>query len=183
MDENHFKQGFTWDKYLKHLEEDLEALKKERKEAEEYVREIHENFERVLMTEEDIKFISGIQEQINVLALAEYWCSDVRANLPVMARVAAINPKIELRIFSRDANLDVMNQYLFRGKSMSIPAFGFFDEDFFEFGRWLGGKPNIMWNLIDEIGKEAASPKVRKFNIENRGQETLREFIEILRSR
>ncbi|MFQ6126402.1 MAG: thioredoxin family protein [Candidatus Heimdallarchaeota archaeon] len=182
MDANRFKQGFTWDEYLKHLEENLEELKKEDEKAEEYVQAFHERFKRVLMSEEDIKFIAGIHSKVNVVALAEYWCSDAQANLAVMARIAELNPNIELRIFPRDANLDLMNQYLFRGKSMSIPAFGFFDENFQEFGRWLGGKPKVMWDLIDEIGVDAAKPKVKEFNIKNRGQETFKEFIEILRS-
>ncbi|MFQ5820742.1 MAG: thioredoxin family protein [Candidatus Heimdallarchaeota archaeon] len=182
MDVNRFKQGFTWEKYLKHLDANLEKLKNEEEKAEEYVQAFHERFKRVLMTEDEIKFITSIQSKVNVVALAEYWCSDAQANLSVMARIAELNPNIELRIFPRDANLDLMNQYLFRGKSMSIPAFGFFDENFQEFGRWLGGKPKIMWDLIDEIGLEAAIPKVMEFNIENSGQEALKEFIEILRS-
>lgn len=182
MDVNRFKQGFTWEEYLIHLDANLEELKKEEEKAEEYVQAFHERFKRVLMTEDDIKFIANIQSKVNVLALAEYWCSDAQANLSVMARIADLNPNIELRIFPRDANLDLMNQYLFRGKRRSIPAFGFFDENFQEFGRWLGGKPKIMWDLIDDIGREAARPKVKEFNIENRGQESLKELIEILRS-
>jgi len=182
MDANRFKQGFTWEEYLKHLDTNLEELKKEEENAEEYVQTFHERFKRVLMTENNIKFIASIQSKVNVLALAEYWCSDAQANLSVMAQIAELNSNIELRIFPRDTNLDLMNQYLFRGKSMSIPAFGFFDENFQEFGRWLGGKPKLMWDLIDEIGVEAAKPKVKEFNIENRGQETLKEFIKILRS-
>ena len=183
MDETRFQKGFTWNEYMIYLEENVEALKKEQGEVvEEYLKEFHKNFEQVLMSDEDITFLARIKSKLHVMALAEYWCSDARANLPVMARIAAINPNIELRIFPRDENLDLMNQYLFRGKSMSIPAFGFFDETFIEFGRWLGGKPKIMWDLIDRIGMEAASPKVREFYKENRGQKTLKEFKEILHS-
>ena len=182
MDENHFKQGFTWANYLQHLEDNLEELTKDRKEAEEYVQALKDSYERVLVSEEAQEFIQEIQAPVNVIALAEYWCSDARANLPVMVRISEFNPNIELRIFPRDANLELMKQYLFRGKSMSIPAFGFFDEDFNEFARWLGGKPNICWNWIDEFGKDEANQKIRDFNIKNRGQETLKEFIEILKS-
>ncbi len=182
MDANRFKQGFTWEEYLNHLDANLEELKKHEEKAEEYVQAFHERFKRVLITEDDINFIVSIQSKVNVVALAEYWCSDAQANLSVMARISELNPNIELRIFPRDANLDLMNHYLFRGKSMSIPAFGFFDENFQEFSRWLGGKPKIMWDLIDEIGLEATRSKAKEFNIENRGQETLKEFIQILRS-
>ena len=182
MDEYHFKQGFEWSDYLQHLDQNLEELKKEREEAEEYVQALKDSYNQVLVSNEAKEFIKSIQSPLKLIALAEYWCSDARANLPVMVHISELNPNIELRIFPRDANLELMKQYLFRGKSMSIPAFGFCDEDFIEFGRWLGGKPKICWNWIEELGKEGANQKIRDFNIENRGQETLKEFIEILKS-
>jgi len=182
MDENHFNEGFVWSDYLQHLEENIEELKKDREEAEEYVQAFKANYEQVLVSDEAKEFIKSIQSPVKIIALAEYWCSDARANLPVMVHISELNPNIELRIFPRDANLELMKQYLFRGKSMSMPAFGFFDGDFNEFGQWLGGKPKICWDWIDKLGKEGANQKIRDFYIENRGQETLKEFIEILKS-
>ena len=76
-----------------------------------------------------------------------------------------------------------MKEYLFRGKSMSIPAFGFFDENFKEFGQWLGGRPKLCWDWIDELGIDKAYPKILDFYVQNKGQETLNEFMGILRSR
>ncbi len=183
MDETRFKQGFTWNEYLEYLNENMEALKKDRDEAEVFIKEFHENFERVLMAKDTIMFITNVHSKVNVVALAEYWCPDVRHNLSVMARLAEQNPNIELRIFPRDMNLELMKEYLFRGKSMSIPAFGFFDANFKEFGQWLGGRPKICWDWIEELGKDKAYQKIKDFYVQNKGQETLNEFMEILRSR
>jgi thiol-disulfide isomerase/thioredoxin len=176
MDETHFKQGYTWNEYLNHLDETVPE------DQEASIKEFHEKFEQVLIAEDAIAVIANIQSKVNVVALAEYWCPDVRAHLPVMARLAELNANIELRIFPRDANLELMQQYLFRGKSMSIPAFGFFDEDFKEFGKWKGGRPKICWDWIDELGKDGARPKIKDFYAENRGQETLKEFIAIIQA-
>ena len=183
MDETRFKQGFTWNEYLENLNQNVEELKKDRDEAEEYLQALPDNYDRVLVSDDARDYVTSISDKIHLVALAEYWCSDARANLPVMVRIAELNPNIELRIFPRDENKELMQNYLFRGKSMSIPAFGFFDANFNEFGKWLGGKPKICWDWIKELGMEESNQKIRDFNIENRGQETLKEFIEIIRSR
>ena len=44
-------------------------------------------------------FFQGLRQDVYVLAIGEDWCPDVYNNLPVMARVAALNPKIHFRIF------------------------------------------------------------------------------------
>ncbi len=43
---------------------------------------------------------------------------------------AALNPNIQLHISPRDQHHDLMHRHLFRGESQSIPAFGFFNENF-----------------------------------------------------
>jgi hypothetical protein len=37
-----------------------------------------------------------------------------------------------------------MHRYLFRGQSRSIPACGFFDEQFQEFAKHLGGRLKLL---------------------------------------
>ena len=81
-------------------------------------------YEEVEISPEDRAFFQGIKKPIYVLAIGEDWCPDVYNNLPVMARIAALNPNIQLRIFPRDQHHDLMHRYLFRGQSQSIPAFG-----------------------------------------------------------
>ncbi|HZW33201.1 MAG TPA: thioredoxin family protein, partial [Isosphaeraceae bacterium] len=72
-----------------------------------------------------------------VLVLAEDWCGDVIANLPILGKLAEASGKLNLRIFLRDQNLDLMDQYLNQGKFRSIPVFVFFDDDFNEIGRFI----------------------------------------------
>ena len=65
---------------------------------------------------------------LNVLVIAEDWCGDVIANLPVLGRLARDSGTLNLRVFLRDQNLDLMDQCLKEGKYRSIPVFVFFDE-------------------------------------------------------
>lgn len=74
---------------------------------------------------------------LHVLAIGADWCPDVYGNLPVLARIAAEAPEIELRVFDRDTNLDLIDQYLKEGKFRSIPVFAFFDKDWREVGVFI----------------------------------------------
>jgi hypothetical protein len=78
-----------------------------------------------------------LQRPLNVLVLAEDWCGDVIDNLPILGRLAAESGKLNLRVFLRDQNPDLMDNYLNRGEFRSIPVFAFFDDDFHEIGRFI----------------------------------------------
>ena len=59
------------------------------------------------------------------------------ANLPVLGRLARDSGKLDVRIFLRDQNDDIMQRYLNKGQFKSIPVFVFFDESFRELGHWI----------------------------------------------
>src|SRR5439155_791975 len=61
----------------------------------------------------------------------------VIANLPVLGRLAKDSGKLDVRIFLRDQNDDIMQGYLNKGQFKSIPVFVFLDEDFRELGHWI----------------------------------------------
>ncbi len=57
--------------------------------------------------------------------LGEDWCPDVYRGMPVIARIAEASG-MEIRIFPRDENLDIMSEFLNRGEHQSIPTFVFY---------------------------------------------------------
>src|SRR5579883_1270242 len=85
----------------------------------------------------DVEAFSKLPRPLNVLVLAEDWCGDVIANLPILGRLAEASGKLNLRVFLRDQNLDLIDQYLNQGKYRSIPVFVFFDDNFQEVGRFI----------------------------------------------
>ena len=95
-----------------------------------------ENYDMVAFTREDQEFFESIQEVLNILVLCETWCGDTRRNLPVIARIAELNPRFTLRILARDKNMDIMDLYTTEGKR-KIPACIFFDKEFREIRRWI----------------------------------------------
>src|SRR5207247_9306440 len=79
--------------------------------------------------------------KLKILVLTEDWCGDALYNVPVLARMVEGNPNIELRVFLRDRNPDLTNQYLNQGIYRSIPVFAFFDESMNELARFIERPP------------------------------------------
>lgn len=74
--------------------------------------------------------------RLNVLVLTEDWCGDALANVPIVGRLAKETGRLNVRVFLRDQNDDLMAQYM-NGEYKSIPVVVFFDDSFREVGRWI----------------------------------------------
>ena len=96
-----------------------------------------ENESRVALDPETVRTFKSLPKPLRVLVLAEDWCGDVVANLPILGRLDKEVPTLDLRIFYRDQNLDLMERWLNQGKFQSIPVFVIFDENFRELGHWI----------------------------------------------
>ena len=91
------------------------------------------NYRNPVLTEEDLIFFRKVSELPNgprkLLAIAEAWCGDVYRELPTAVRIAE-SAGIDLRIFLRDENPDIMDEFLSNdGKSRAIPVFVFYTAD------------------------------------------------------
>jgi len=77
-----------------------------------------------------------------------------------------------------------MSHYLYGdARSMSIPSFGFFDEGWNEFGKFVGGRPKLYWYWIKKMGKqEAIQNRMGEFARHNYGREMVWEIRRILES-
>lgn len=118
-----FAQGLTYDDFKNRLTKNRER----------YLA----NEQQVPLEPEDSTFFQGLGRPVHVLVLAEEWCGDVIGNLPILGRIAEVSGWLDLRIFLRDENADLMDQYLNEGKYRSIPVFVFLDEQFHEIGRFV----------------------------------------------
>ncbi len=89
-----------------------------------------QNYRNPVLTEEDLLFFrkaSALPDgPRKLLAIAEAWCGDVYRELPTVARIAE-SAGIDFRIFLRDENPDIMDEFLSNnGKSRAIPVFVFY---------------------------------------------------------
>lgn len=111
---------------------------------EQYTAQMTRNQERFAANERDLRLepadlapFEALARPLNVLVLAEDWCGDVIDNLPILGGIARQTGKLDLRVFLRDQNLDLIDQYLNQGQFRSIPVFAFFDENFDELGYFV----------------------------------------------
>ena len=120
IDRARFATGLTYDQYKEQMTRNRDRLEA--------------NEARVEIDPGDLAAFRSLHGPIHVLALAEDWCGDVIANLPVIGKLARESGTLDLRIFLRDQNTDLMQRYLNQGKFESIPVFAFFDDSFTELG-------------------------------------------------
>jgi thiol-disulfide isomerase/thioredoxin len=103
-----------------------------------------------------------------MLVLGEDWCGDVVRGLPVLARVAEV-AGLEMKVFPRDENHDIMNEFLKNGQWMSIPTAVFYTKDHQYICHWIE-RPEVAEREMEEI--EAA---IRSENPEINDQDFGRE--------
>jgi hypothetical protein len=123
IDRARFDQGLTYEGYKSQMTRNRDRFE--------------ENEKRVDLDEADLEAFRALPRPVRVVVLAEDWCGDVIANLPVLGRLAEESRKLDVRVFLRDQNDDIMQRYLNKGQFKSIPVFVFFDEDFRELGHWI----------------------------------------------
>jgi hypothetical protein len=118
-----FAQGMTMSEYL-----DQMRVNKER-----FVRFMSE----ATIEDEDREALRRLGPGLRILVITEDWCGDALYSFPSLARLVEGEPGVEMRVFLRDKNPDVMDQYLKRGLYRTIPMFVFFDERMNELARFM----------------------------------------------
>ncbi|MBI2952969.1 MAG: thioredoxin family protein [Chloroflexi bacterium] len=182
VDARRFDQGLSYDQYIASIENNREDFLK--------------HYDQVVLSADDRQFFANLGSRlgtrIKVLALAEDWCPDVVRGLPVAAHIAEACPDMELRVFPRDENLDLMDRYLNQGQFRSIPTFVFFDEQFRELGRWVE-RPVSANRIVQELkdlqsrqnmsveqAKALRRQRLSEIFAERLADDTIREIREVL---
>ena len=112
-----------------------------------------ENEARVGLDPETVQTFKSLPKGLRVLVLAEDWCGDVVANLPILGRLAKEVPTLDVRVFYRDQNPELIARWLNQGKYQSIPVFVFFDQDFRELGHWIERPASVTERRAQERRK------------------------------
>jgi len=117
---------------------------------------------------------------LRLLVLAEDWCNDAVSTVPVLARLAAEVPGVDLRILRRDEHPALMDQYLSAG-ARAIPIVLLLDTACQEIGHW-GSRPAALQEWVaahPELDKRARNLEIRKWYARDRGESVLREVLEL----
>lgn len=167
----YWEDGYTFGEYL---EEEVE-------ENEELWRGVYEKHSTPGWAVERLEEIGG---RWRLIAITEDWCGDASNTVPVVARLAEDSPRVELRVVERDANTELMDQYLTDG-SRSIPVVVILNEDLEPAGHWGPRPEELQEFVISEKGKgdrpvDEIYRDTRKWYARDAGETTLRELLDDL---
>ncbi|HMN48954.1 MAG TPA: thioredoxin family protein [Ignavibacteriaceae bacterium] len=137
------------------------------------------------LSRELINEINKIKAPQSWMIITETWCGDSAQSIPILAKAASLNDKINLRIVLRDENLNIMDSYLTNG-SRSIPKLVAFDENDNELFQW-GPRPQQAQNLMlkmknDGVPKDEMNKQLHLWYAKDRGNEIEKELIELLKN-
>lgn len=121
-----FAQGMPYERWLEAIDRNQARFQ--------------ENYDGTHLSDEDTRAFQSLVQApdgpARCLALGEAWCPDVFRGLPVMARIAEASG-MELRVFFRDQNTDIMAEFLKHGEHESIPTLVFYTKDHRYIGHWI----------------------------------------------
>ena len=132
-----------------------------------------ENIAANTFSAEDLEFFK--KNPVSIAAIGEDWCTDVIQFLPVVAKLAEEVPGVTLKVFKRDDNHDLIDQYLKDGEFRSIPVFVLYDQDWNELGHFIERPAEVTKRMGEETRRFAqANPQLEGANrsYENMPDET-----------
>jgi len=137
-----FASGLTYDEYIAQIKVNKDKFE--------------QFYKQCTVSAEDTEFFKSAAGRpggpAKLLVIGEDWCPDVYRGMPTMARIAEA-ANIAMRIFPRDQNMDIMNEFLKHGQFNSIPVAVFYTSDHKYLCHWIE-RPNIADKERAEIQKQ-----------------------------
>ncbi|HLU85861.1 MAG TPA: thioredoxin family protein [Vicingaceae bacterium] len=111
--------------------------------------------------------LEKISTPLTWLVLTETWCGDAAQNIPVLAKMAELNPAISLKLIFRDENPEVMDNFLTNG-SKSIPKLICVNENLEVLGTW-GPRPAAIQSwFVEEKNKPTTDMDQLKIDLQQK---------------
>lgn len=139
----------------------------------------------MIVAEDVIKSILGLQKEYIWLVISEGWCGDAAQILPIMNKMQMISPKIDLQIVFRDENPNLMDLFLTNG-SRSVPKLILLDKESMNVvGHW-GPRPKGATDLIKSykeqygVVDETAKTELQLWYLHDKGYSTQREIVQMM---
>ncbi|KQS89298.1 thioredoxin family protein [Chryseobacterium sp. Leaf394] len=118
-----------------------------------------------------------------ILIISEAWCGDASATVPALVKF--FDGKNEVKIFLRDSDKSLINQFLTNGTE-SIPKVLILNEDFNVKNSW-GPRPKFGHELLlkfkadpEAYPRETFYNDLQLYYAKNRGKDAVAEILELL---
>ncbi|MDR3273644.1 MAG: thioredoxin family protein [Flavobacteriaceae bacterium] len=142
--------------------------------------------EKTLVLSEDIlSKLHSINHKINILVISEGWCGDAAQIVPVINKMAENSDHLELKLFFRDEDEVLINQYLTNGGKAIPIAILFNAKTFEEVSHW-GPRPKACIPLLQRYKADPENYThdhfvldIQNFYNQDKGQSIANELIEL----
>ena len=121
------------------------------------------------------EFFDGLAEPVKLAVFTADWCGDAMSTTPVILNLAENSPKISVKVFNRDDELDLTNSFLAENRAGTVPVFVVLDEAMNEIARFIetAGELVPVLDAMDEaIAKEVAGESEENARSMGRGKRT-----------
>jgi len=137
-----------------------------------------ETYDNIVLEEDIIEKIKGIDVQVFILVFAEIWCPDCMINVPALQKMRDINPNIQISILSREDNESYIEAYKF-GDKIKIPTFIIFDADYNEKGVFVE-YPQTVKDIVAKGNELEITVARRKYKKGEYIADTILEILDII---
>ena len=141
-----WKSAIEYTKFLKGARENVESMKA--------------RYTDLQITEQDLEHLRSLQNELLILVIGTDRCSDTAGNLPILAKMADISSKLQLRILDSDTNAEYHQQFKVNGKRKT-PVVLFLSPKFEELCRWVE-RPNAAYKVINEATNHSLENRTKE---------------------
>lgn len=190
--QNSLKNGMSYTAYrnlIKQLVEDKSTTGLDK--SEEYVNHTKLSDQRmkrwdktIKIADEDKQKIQNFDRKVIWLLISESWCGDAAHVVPVLSKIAELNPNINLQIVLRDDNLELMDMFLTNG-GRSVPKLIMLDAETGDVLNTYGPRPTEATNYVNRYKTMHGSltPEFKQdlqfwYN-KNKGQNIVTDIVEL----
>lgn len=108
-------------------------------------------WDKTITISDEIKSrIQNFDKKVIWLVLTETWCGDAAHVIPIINKVAELNPNITLKLVFRDEHPELMDRFLTNG-GKSIPKLIMIDVDTNEVVNTFGPRPSEATTMVEDF--------------------------------
>ena len=145
-EDTQWETAIEYTKFLKGARENVESMKA--------------RYTDLQITEQDLEHLRSLQNELLILVIGTDRCSDTAGNLPILAKMADISSKLQLRILDSDTNAEYHQQFKVNGKRKT-PVVLFLSPKFEELCRWVE-RPNAAYKVINEATNHSLENRTKE---------------------
>lgn len=185
---NYWDQSISFEEYVKTGKQRLEnpANQQEADYKQYYelgLQRIDRTLKKYVPDENQLQELESKNFDGKILIISEVWCGDASATIPALVKF--FEGRNEVRIFLRDSDKSLINQFLTNGTE-SIPKVIILDNDFQVKNSWgprsKYGKELLMKYKADPVAypKDLFYNDLQVYYAKNRGKDAVQEILELL---